>query len=169
MMNYNLTASPYSLIISFALVVIAFLISYKEKLKLEKDIIIAVVRMIVQLVLIAYLLGFVFEVDNVWLTLTMILVIIINASLNVANRGKGLNRPFLNSFIALFVTTSITLGILVFSGNLQFTPSQMIPITGMIVGSAMTSVGLSYSNLFQLFKDQDQSVIARLALGATPY
>lgn len=168
-MSNNLQASPLSLVLAFILVLIAIGISYREKLKLEKEIVWAVIRMIVQLVAVAYVLGYVFKMDNFWLTSGMILVIIINAALNAANRGKGLNRPLIVSFIALASTTVLTLSILVLSGNLKFIPSQMIPITGMIVGNSMKSVGLVYSNLFQLYKDQEQAVLEKISLGATPY
>ena len=168
-MSNNLQASPFSLVLAFIFVLMAIGISYREKLKLEKEIVWAVIRMIVQLVAVAYILGYVFEMDNFWLTSGMILVIVINASVNAANRGKGLNQPLLVSFIALASTTVLTLSILVLSGNLKFIPSQMIPVTGMIVGNSMKSVGLVYSNLFQLYKDQEQAVLEKISLGANPY
>lgn len=168
-MDSNLTASPFSVFLSFSLVLIALFISYREKLGLGKDIIIAVVRMIIQLILVAFLLEYIFDVDNVILTTAMIVVIVTNAAVNAAGRGHGLKRPFISSFIALAVTTTVALGIFVLSGSLQYVPSQVIPVSGMIIGSAMSSVGLAYSNLFQLFKDHEQSVQERLALGATPY
>ncbi|MBF6625796.1 iron export ABC transporter permease subunit FetB [Aerococcaceae bacterium zg-BR9] len=168
-MSNDLQASPLSLMLSFSLVLIAIGISYREKLKLEKEIVWAVIRMVVQLIAVAYVLGYVFKLDNGWLTSLMILVIIMIASLNAANRGKGLHRPLLISFIALASTTVLTLSILVLSGNLKFIPAQMIPITGMIVGNSMKSVGLVYANLFQLFRDQEQAVLEKISLGATPY
>ena len=168
-MPNQLQASPVSLIFAFLLVAVAMGISYREKLKLEKEIIIAVTRMVIQLVAVAYVLGYIFKVNNFWLTSLMVLIIVINASFNAADRGKGLQHPLLVSFVALASTTVLTLGILVLSGNLKFIPSQIIPITGMIVGNSMKSVGLVYSILFQLFKDQQQAVMERLALGATPY
>lgn len=165
----NLTVTPLSLVFSLLLVAIALFISFREKLKLEKDIFIAIIRMVIQLVIVGFVLQGIFQVDNHFMTIAMILVIIVNASWNAGQRGKGLKGAFLNSFIALFVTNTVTLGILVLTGSLKFTPSQLIPITGMIVGGAMNSIGVSYSSLFQTFQDQSQSVQERIALGATPY
>lgn len=165
----NLTVSPLSLVFSLALVVIALIVSYREKLNLEKDIIIAIIRMVIQLVIVGFILQTIFQVDNHLITIVMILIIIINASYNAGQRGKGLKNAFINSFIAIFVTNTVTLGILVLTGSLQFTPSQLIPITGMIVGGSMNSIGVSYSTLFQTFEDQSQSVQEKIALGATPY
>ena len=168
-MENSLQASPFSLIFAFGLVLVSIIISNREKLKLEKEILIAVARMVIQLTIVAYILGYIFNVDNFWLTSAMIMFIILNAAINVSGRGKGLDRPFLVSFVALFSTTVLTLAILVLSGNLQFTPAQMIPVTGIIAGNSMKSVGLVFTNLFQLYKDQEQSVLERLSLGATPY
>jgi len=168
-MEANLQANPISAILSFALVLIAIGVSYKEKLGLEKEIIWSVARMVFQLIIVGFILGAIFDVDNIWLTLAMALIIVFNAAVNAAQRGQGLDHAFRNSFIAIFTSTVVTLGILILSGSLEVMPSQVIPITGMIVGGAMRAIGLAYSNLLQLFKDQEQAVLERLALGATPY
>lgn len=168
-MQANLQANPTSAFFAFILVLIAVGVSYKEKLRLEKEIIWAVARMIVQLIIVGFILEFIFDVNNLWLTLGMAGVIIFNAAVNAAQRGKGLEHSFRNSLIALFTSSAITLATLILSGSLEVIPSQIIPITGMIVGGAMRAVGLAYSNLLQLYKDQEQAVLERLALGATPY
>lgn len=62
----------------------------------------------------------------------------------------------------------IVLMILILSKSLQFIPSQVIPIAGMIAGQAMMGVSLIFSNLNQTFKDQSKEIIEMLALGATP-
>lgn len=168
-MGANLQANPTSAFFAFTLVLIAVAVSYKEKLGLGKEILWAVARMIIQLIIVGFVLDTIFEVNNIWLTLAMAGVIIFNAAVNAAQRGKGLEHSFRNSLIALFTSTAITLTALILSGSLEVIPSQIIPITGMIVGGAMRAVGLAYSNLLQLYKDQEQAVLERLALGATPY
>lgn len=165
----QLNVTPATLILSFLLVIIAVVISRKEKLGLEKDIFIAIIRMVIQLSIVGFILQGIFQVDNLWLTMAMVLVIILNASWNAGQRGKGLKNAFRNSMIALLITNTITLGILILSGSLEFIPSQVIPITGMIVGNSMNSIGLAYSTLFQSFTDQSQAVQEKIALGATPY
>lgn len=165
----QLNVTPTSLVLSFILVIIAIIISYREKLKLEKELIIAIVRMIVQLVVVGFLLQGIFQVNNTFVTLAMMLVMILNASWNAGQRGKGLKNAFINSLIAILTTATITISVLVLSGSLEFTPSQLIPITGMIIGGSMSSIGLAFSTLSQTFTDQAQAVQEKLALGATPY
>src|SRR5699024_12636619 len=97
-MSSTLQASPFSLVLAFVFVLMAIGISYREKLKLEKEIVWAVIGMIVQLVAVAYILGYVFELDNFRLRSGMHLVLVINASVTAASRGRGLNQPLLVSF-----------------------------------------------------------------------
>ena len=63
-MNEATVISTSSLIISSSLVLISILFSYSQKLKLEKDTIIGVVRAIVQLTLVGYLLNYIFGLKN---------------------------------------------------------------------------------------------------------
>ena len=58
--------SNWSLVFAFALVLVSIAISAKEKLGLTKDILISVIRAIVQLIVIGYVLKFIFHVNNYW-------------------------------------------------------------------------------------------------------
>ena len=56
----NVTVSNLSLVLAFALVLVSIAISAKENLGLTKDILISVIRAIVQLVIIGFVLKFIF-------------------------------------------------------------------------------------------------------------
>lgn len=163
----NLTVSNWSLTLAFALVLIAVIISVKEKLGLSKDIFISVIRAILQLVVVGFILKAIFKVDNVWLTAAMTLVIIFNASWNAERRDPNPHRHFWQAVLAEGIGTYLTLGTLVASGTIKMAPVQVIPITGMIAGNEMVAVGLCYKALHDGFHDQRQQVLERLALGAS--
>ena len=167
-MNSQINVSNWSLALAFILVVISLVISYRQKLKLEKETIISVVRAIVQLIIVGYLLKFIFNVDNWLLTLIMQLFIIYNAARNGKKRSQGIPGAFVISWWGLLLSTTITMSILVLTGVLKFEPYQMIPVTGMVAGNSMTAVGLVYRSLNQQFRDQQGQVFERLALGASP-
>lgn len=76
------------------LVVVALIISTKEKLGFTKDIIISVIRAVIQLVAVGYLLKYVFQVNNLILTLIMVLVIVSNAAFNAKNAASNYKRAF---------------------------------------------------------------------------
>lgn len=159
--------SDTSLLLSLTLVAIALLISQKEKLGMSKDILWSVSRAIIQLVIVGFVLKSIFDVNNSWLTVLMVLFICVNASINARKRGRNIDNAFTISFIAIFSGTLITLTILVLSGAIAFVPMQVIPITGMIAGNAMVAVGLCYSNLNQRFSDNQQKIMEMLSLGAS--
>ena len=90
----NLDISNTSMILSGVLVAIALIVDYKEQLGLGKDIFIAAVRVVVQLFIIGYLLGYIFKLDNTFVTLAMVLFIVFNAAYNAAKRAEGLPHAF---------------------------------------------------------------------------
>ena len=162
----NVDVSYLSLFLALSLVLVALIISSKEKLGLTKDIIASVLRTIVQLTVVGYLLYYIFDVDNVLLTLAMVLVIVYNASRQVDKRNPNHKKRFHQSFLAIFLATGLTLTVLILSGAIQFLPSQIIPITGMIASNSMVAIGLCYREMNSLFRDQRQQVLEKLALGA---
>ncbi|QUG76722.1 iron export ABC transporter permease subunit FetB [Erwinia sp. E602] len=159
--------SNESLLLALGLVLIALVVSRKERLGLEKDIVWSVARAIVQLTLIGYVLKFIFDLNNNVLTVLMVLFICVNAALNAKKRSKAIDRGFLISFIAITTGTTLTLTILVSSGAIAFLPMQVIPVCGMIAGNAMVAVGLCFTSLNQRFHDNRQQVEEMLSLGAS--
>lgn len=165
MNQHNITNE--SLALALVLVLIALLVSKKERLGLEKDIVWSVARAIVQLVIVGYALKYIFDLNNRWLTILMVLFICVNAALNARKRSRAIDHGFVISFIAITLGTTLTLAILLLSGAIEFMPMQVIPISGMIAGNAMVAVGLCFSNLNQRFSDNRQKVEEMLSLGAS--
>lgn len=166
-MQMNLAVNGLSLTFAVSLVFVALIISFHEKIGLEKDMLVSVGRAIVQLIIVGYLLKFIFQINHVWITLVMMLIIIFNAAANARKRASTLRHAFGISLIAILTSTGVTLGLLVLSGAIKFVPSQIIPITGMIASNSMVAIGLSYRSMLTQFKDQRQAVLERLALGAS--
>lgn len=163
----DLSISNLSLAMTGFLIVIALIIDYKEKLELGKDILIAAVRAVIQLFIIGYVLGYIFELDNIIVTSTMVLFIITNAAYHASLRANKIKHAFKISLAAIGVGTLVSLLVLLLSGALKWTPSQVVPITGMLASSAMTAIGVGYRTMHSKYTDQRQQVLERLALGAT--
>lgn len=165
MNSHNITNE--SLALALMLVVVAILISHKEKLALEKDILWSVGRAIIQLIIVGYVLKYIFSVDDASLTLLMVLFICFNAAWNAQKRSKYIAKAFISSFIAITVGRELP-AVLILSGSIEFIPMQVIPIAGMIAGNAMVAVGLCYNNLGQRVISEQQQIQEKLSLGATP-
>ncbi len=123
MNGHNITNE--SLALSMVLVLIAILVSYREKLALEKDIIWSICRAIVQLIIVGYVLKYIFNVNHAVLTLLMVLFICFNAAWNAKKRSKYIDKAFISSFIAITTGAGLTLAVLVFSGSIAFVPMQV--------------------------------------------
>ncbi|HFI0637974.1 TPA: iron export ABC transporter permease subunit FetB [Streptococcus suis] len=163
----NVSVDNLSLALVFGLVLVAMGISQKEKLGLTKDIFMAVVRTVFQLIFVGYILKFIFQASNVFLSLAMVLIILYNASVQANKRNPNSKKSLLHPFLALLTSTGLTLTILIISGAIQFIPSQVIPISGMLASNAMTAIGLSYRAMYKSFTDNRQQVLEKLSLGAT--
>lgn len=163
----NVSVDNLSLALVFGLVLVAISISQKEKLGLTKDIFMAVVRTVLQLIFVGYILKFIFQASNVFLSLAMVLIILYNASVQANKRNPNSKKSLLHPFLALLASTGLTLTILILSGAIQFIPSQVIPISGMLASNAMTAIGLSYRAMYKSFTDNRQQVLEKLSLGAT--
>lgn len=163
----SLAVNDLSFVLAFALVLIAVFISSKEKLHLSKDIFLSIIRAILQLILVGYLLKYIFQVNNGFLTVAMSLFIVFNAAWNAHKRNPGSRKKYRHSFAAIFISTYVTLGVLIFSGAIKFVPSQIVPITGMIASNSMVAIGLCYRTLNTQFHDLRQQTLEKLALGAS--
>ncbi|MDP4179034.1 MAG: iron export ABC transporter permease subunit FetB [Bacillota bacterium] len=165
-MNSSNMMNTSSLLISSLLVVIALLFSYFQKLKLEKEIIISMIRAIIQLVIVGYLLNYIFGMKNPIFTTLLLLFMTFNAAYNAAKRGKNMKNGLLISFVSIAAGAFITLAILVLSKAIIYEPNQIIPVGGMIISNAMVALGLCYRQLSSEFKDKRQEVETKLSLGA---
>jgi len=158
--------SVTSLLIASSLVLIAMLFSASQKLRLEKDILWSVIRAVVQLILVGYVLDAVFGMDNPLFTTLLVLFMAVNAAYNARKRGKGIQRVFLVSFIAIATGTALTLSILVLSGAIHYVPDQIIPVSGMVISNAMVAIGLCYRQILADFRTRREDVETKLSLGA---
>ncbi|MEG2251119.1 MAG: iron export ABC transporter permease subunit FetB [Peptostreptococcaceae bacterium] len=155
-----------SLIIASTLIIIPILISYKEKLGLGKEIIVSMIRAIVQLTLIGYILDLIFGFKSVSFTVLLVLIMMVNASLNTKKRGEGIKNVVFISFVSIFIGSSTTLTVLIISKAINFVPNEIIPIAGMIISNSMVAISLTYKNLNANIKNRKSEIEVKLSLGA---
>ncbi|MGL5150128.1 MAG: ABC transporter permease [Clostridium sp.] len=94
-----------SLLMASVLIVIPIFISYKEELGLEKEIIVSILRAIIQLIIVGYILDLIFGLENPIFTCILVFIMIINASINTKKRGEGIDKVVLISFLSMAVGT----------------------------------------------------------------
>lgn len=155
-----------SLVIASVLILIPIFISYKEHLGLEKEIIVSILRAIIQLILVGYILDVIFGLEKPIYIVILVMIMIINAAVNTKKRGAGIEKVVLISFVSILAGTSVTMTVLILSGAIEFTPNEVIPVAGMVVSNSMVAIGLSYRSLNNAFKTRRAEVEVKLSLGA---
>ncbi len=165
-MNPTDTISITSLMFASILVFISLFFSYWQKLKLEKEIVIGVIRAVVQLTIVGYILEYIFGLKSPIFTTLLLLFMIVNAAYNAANRGEHIEHGFLISLVAIIIGASTTIAILVATNLIRYEAYQVIPVGGMIVGNAMVALGLCYRQMTANFRTKREQVETRLSLGA---
>jgi putative ABC transport system permease protein len=152
---------------ALVLVGLAMGIARWQKLGLEKDLLIAIVRAFVQLIAIGYALQFIFDTQNPWWTLLVVTIMVGVAGYTAGQRGKGVPRSYPIATLSVIIGTVLTLGLLVILKVFPFEPRYIIPIAGMVVGNSMTATGVVMLRMRDDVKIQRAEIEAALALGAT--
>ncbi|MBN6204431.1 iron export ABC transporter permease subunit FetB [Staphylococcus saprophyticus] len=161
--------STTALALTGLLLLFPIIVSYKEKLHIIKDLLIATVRAIIQLIILGFLLHFIFGVNQTWLLIVFVLVIIINASWNTISRASPvMHHVFWISFVAIFVGVALPLVGVVLTGAIEFKPNEVIPIAGMLGSNGLIAINLAYQNLDREFVKEMSQIESKLALGANP-
>lgn len=136
--------STTALALTGLLLLFPIIVSYKEKLHIIKDLLVATIRAVVQLVILGYLLHFIFNVNQKWILLLFVLVIIINASWNTIGRASPvMHHVFWISFIAIFIGVALPLTGVILTGAIQFKPNELIPVAGMLGSNGMIAINLA--------------------------
>ncbi len=132
----------------------------------------AISRMLLQLLLIGYFLGFIFESGSALIVVAVLAVMLIASSwIALRTIRIPLRTVFLKSFGSIALGGGVTL-ILITKGVLDlqpwYLPSYMIPLAGMIFASAMNSVSLAGERLgAELGRDVTYAQARRVALHAS--
>jgi putative ABC transport system permease protein len=162
-----------SLLLAALLLLINGAVSVALRLGLERTLLVAAVRMVVQLMAVGVVLQLVFEQTSAWWALVVAAVMILVAALEVAARqqprfhgllthGLGVVTLTLVAGLATLYTATTVIGV-----DAAMTPRYIIPILGMILGNTLTAVSLALSGLIDSARRDRAAIEIRLALGAT--
>ncbi len=155
----------------YLLLIIVLLIMKKSKINQTKLLIIASVRMTVQLVIVGYILQYIFGNPKPIFTVAFLIVMIMFSIDRVIRRRKDLNKNFklaigaslsfggllvLFFFVAIVVKKSI------------LNPQYTIPLAGMIIGNAMTGINIGIKTFMDSISKEKSKINTLLNLGVEP-
>ncbi|XP_027917409.1 protein ALUMINUM SENSITIVE 3 [Vigna unguiculata] len=151
-----------------AVVFLAVLLSFYQKLGLELEMVVAILRAFIQLSIIGFVLQFIFNQDNAgWILLAYLFMVSV-AGYTAGQRAKHVPRGKYVAGVSILTGTAVTMFVLVLLSVFPFTPRYIIPVAGMMVGNSMTVTGVTMKRLRDDIKTQMNLVETALALGATP-
>lgn len=107
----------------------------------------ALVRMLVQLLLVGFFLGYIFESNSAWLVLILLIIMVLFSSWIALNNIEAPKwKIFQRAVLAISLSGILTL-LIITQGVLQLSPwyhaQTFIPLAGMVFASSMNSISLS--------------------------
>lgn len=159
------------LALSALLIVVNLALSFALRLGLDRQLLIASVRMVVQLLLIGLVLEWIFSVREPFLIVGMALIMATLAAVAAVRRTKRrFAGIYWNSFLSI-VTASFLVTGLAIKGILRidpwFDPQYLIPLLGMLLGNALTGISLALDRLMEDCLQKRPLIETLLSLGAT--
>ena len=150
------------------LVAVAVGISLWRRLGLERSLLWAALRALVQLLLVGWVLQFVVDPDDpivysvLWLT-----AMIGFAAYTTSKRAADVPRVLPLSMIAYAASAVVVLGVLFGFGIYELEGRTLVPLAGMVVGNSLAATVLVSRQLLAAADEQRDLIEARLALGLT--
>lgn len=165
----RLTIAQFSLI--YLLLLVVLFIMKRSKIDRTKLLLVASIRMTVQLVLIGFVLEYIFKNPNPIITVLFLAVMIAFSIHRVFSTRKDLNKRF-----KIIVAVSLAvcgLSVLMYFvgvvvGKSIFDPQYTIPLAGMIIGNAMTGLTLGLKTFMENIKMQRRKIDTLTNLGVSP-
>lgn len=155
------------------LIVILAALSFRFRLGLERQIVVAAIRTFVQLIMVGYILRFVFMQANVVWVASISIIMLLLGGKEIRDRqrtklkgwwsfGVGTSAMFLSSFLLMIVTLNFIINI-----EPWYTAQYSLPILGILLGNTMTGIALSLNYLVDVTLQQKAIIEQRLFLGQT--
>ncbi len=168
-MSSSIHVELWQVAASLVLVAIAAAISRWQRADLERDIVVATVRSIIQLTLVGYAIKLIFDVDSIWLVVALLAVMVLFGALTARSRAKNVPNAFWPLLITLSIAAATTLGLVVALGIFEPTPRYLVPVGGMVIGNSMTASAVALNRLGDEVSAGRARIEATLALGATAH
>ncbi|RKP52464.1 ABC transporter permease [Trinickia fusca] len=157
--------------IATLLIVVNGAVSAALSLGLGRQLALAAVRTVVQLLAIGYVLGWVFAFDRWYVVLPLMALMTAVAGLAGASRGAhGYRGQRVDSIVSIWLSAWLVAAVGLFAViriHPWYAPQYAIPILGMILGNTLTGVSLAIERMTEELTARRDRVEMALALGAT--
>ena len=170
-MNDIISLNLWQFALVYLLLIVVLLVMKKCKINQTKLLVVASLRMTVQLALAGLALTYIFEHPHPLFTVAYLLLMTGFAIFTALSRNKGINKRFkaiVGASLAATGLCTVAFFIVAVVGADIFNARYTIPISGMIMGNAMTGVSLGLRVFNESIQAQRGRIDALLNIGATP-
>lgn len=150
-------------LIALGLVAVAVAGSRRARLGVERDLLVATVRALVQLAILAVVIEVVFE--EVWWASLALVVMLAAAAWTSSQRMKFIPSAYTVALYSIAISAGLAGAVMFGTGAFPAEPRYLIPLMGIAVGNCMTATSLAGARLRDELLDKTLEVEARLALG----
>lgn len=165
--------TPWDLVIASVLIILLAITSLLLQLNIARQLVIAAIRNVIQLLLIGYILKFIFNTSNLFLLAGIASIMLLVAGYEINARQKyplkrwagfkiGTSALFLSSFTMVLLTLMV-----IVAPTPWYSPQYAIPLLGMLLGNTMNGISLGMDKLNQSVYQQRAVIEQRLMLGQT--
>jgi len=163
--------SPLHLAFAVVPLVAVALLSLRLRLHLHNKLAIGAIRCASQLSVLGWILVPIFTSNLWWMTLGYCLIMIVVASAEAVSRPQhAYSWEFMAVFFSIGVTCAavISFGLIVVIGvSPWYEPQYLIPLLGMLLGNACSSVSVGLTSILSEFANGRDGIELLLSLGAT--
>ena len=147
--------------------IVAYL-AWRWELRVEREIVVALGRGLVQVVLVGAVLLFIFQ--GPFAVGVLVLGVMIGVAGHMAaRRAQGLPDAFRVSVYSILLGSGLLIGVMVGLGVIETRLPVFIPVGSMLVANSMTTVSLAFNRLRGEVDAHRGHIEAALALGASPH
>jgi len=161
------------LVFAYIFVLVLLFIVKQKEIGHKGEILLASVRMTIQLIAVGFILEYVFSNQSPIYSILILLIMETFAIYNIFGRFEGRISKKLKLIIAgsMFLGTSISILFFVIAVvrlDPWFRADYFIPLSGMLIGNSMTGISLGVNYLINGIRDNKNLVENYLMLGAEP-
>jgi len=168
-----LPISPGSLALAAGFLLVAAGLSLAFSLGMVRPLLVAALRLYLQLIALGFVLRWVFDVSTPLLVLALLLLMAAVGTQTLLARLRGAPRGLfpgtlgsltVSCFVVTFAVTAVVVRV-----EPWYEPRYVIPIAGMVIGNSLNGMALCLDRLFGDLRARAAEIEALLCLGATPW
>lgn len=171
-MSEYIELSYWQVALAALLILVNGAISACLHLRMERQLLVASLRTVVQLLLVGVVLEWVFRLQQWYIVLLIAAVMTLVAGLTAVGRNHRRYRGIrLNTIVSVWgsswIVTALALSSLTQGKHVWYQPQYAIPLLGMVLGNTLNGISVGLSSFTESLITRRDHVEALLALGAT--